>query len=411
MKTRIGLILALALGSVGTIRAEDPVSDTAPAPRAETTLPVPTPADNAGSCNASGIGNDRFWLSGEYLLGWVHGTGLPPLVTTSPTGTSQSLAGVLGQSSTSILFGDKRVNDDVRSGGRFGLGYWFNPEHTLGIEAGTMVLESQATIYSASSTGTPILARPFFDASTNQQNSLLVAFPGSSSGSIDIRAASGNLYEAHIDLTENIVDCGGLRINSLFGYRFYRYDEGLRILEVMTPTNPLFASGTQITSVDSFTTSNTFHGGDLGLRTQYTWQNLCLGVRTSLAVGGVDRIIKISGSQITAVPGVAPVVQSGGLYALSTNIGKFHEDDWTVIPEFAFDLSWKVRDYLRLRLGYTLFGLERFARAADQLDFHVNSDLLPPVANPPAGPNRPAFIFKRDDVWVQTLSLGVELAF
>jgi hypothetical protein len=66
---------------------------------------------------------------------------------------------------------------------------------------------------------------------------------------------------------------------------------------------------------------------------------------------------------------------------------------------------------LRLRLGYTLFGLERFARAADQLDFHVNSDLLPPVANPPAGPNRPAFMFKRDDVWVQTLSLGVELAF
>jgi hypothetical protein len=374
-------------------------------------LPAPAPAEPIGCCNACGLGDDRFWVSGEYLLAWVHGTALPPLVTTSPTGTLMAAAGVLGNSSTSILFGDKRVNEDVRSGGRFGIGYWFNPEHTHGIEAGTMVLESQATIFSASSTGTPILARPFFNASTNQQDSLLVAFPGSSTGRIDIRAASGNLYEAHIDLTEKIVDCGGVRVNSLFGYRFYRYDEGLRIVEVMNPTNPLFASGTQITSVDSFTTSNTFHGGDFGLRTQYSWQNFCLGLRTSLAVGGVDRIVKINGSQTTTVPNVAPVVQTGGLFALPTNIGTFHKDDWTVIPEFTFDLTWKVRDYLRLRLGYTLFGLDRFARAADQLDFQVNSTLLPPVSGTPTGPSRPAFIFKRDDVWVQNLSLGVELAF
>jgi hypothetical protein len=195
------------------------------------------------------------------------------------------------------------------------------------------------------------------------------------------------------------------------GYRFYRYDEGLHIQELMTPTNPLFASGTQITSIDSFTTSNTFHGGDLGLRWHYTWNNLCLGVRTSLAVGGVDRVIKISGSQTTTVPNVAPVVQPGGLFALSTNIGTFHRDDWTVIPEFAFDLSWKLSENLSVRLGYTLFGLDRFARAADQLDFNVNSNFLPPVGASPAGPARPAFLLKRDDVWVQALSLGVELAF
>ena len=414
MKTRLLLIVPVTLGLTGAIRAEDGASDSLANPRAEAALPAASPVSPENSFvwgNVRGVNNDRFWVNGDYLLAWVHGTGLPPLVTTSPTGTAKAAAGVLGNPSTSTLFGDTRVNEDMRSGGRVGLGYWFNADHTHGIEAGTMVLESQATIFTASSTGTPILARPFFDASTNQQNSLLVAFPNSSTGSIAIRASSGNLYEAHIDLTENIVSSGGFRLNSLLGYRFYRYDEGLHIQEVMNPTSQLFAQGTQITSIDSFTTSNTFHGGDLGLRWQYTWNNLSLGVRTSLAVGGVDRVIKISGSQTTTVPNVAPVMQLGGLYALSTNIGKYHRDDWTVIPEFTFDLGWKLSENLSVRLGYTLFGLDRFARAADQLDFNVNSNFLPPAGASPAGPARPAFLLKRDDVWVQALSLGLELAF
>jgi hypothetical protein len=414
MNARLLLILGMAFGVSATARAQEPGSEAAAAPRAEAVLPA-TPAapggDCGGWCNASGPGKDRFWISAEYLLGWVHGTGLPPLVTTSPAGTAQAAAGVLGNPTTSILFGDKRVNEDVRSGIRLGVGYWFNPEQTLGIEAGGMIMESQATIFSASSTGNPILARPFFDTAKNGQNSVLVAFPGTSTGSIDVRAASGNLYEAHVDLTEKLIDCGGLRVSSLFGYRFYRYDEGLRIQELVTPTNPLFASGTLVNTVDSFTTSNTFHGGDFGLRTQYSWQNLSVGLRTSVAVGGVDRVVKINGVQITTVPGVAPVVHTGGLFALSTNIGTYHRDDWSVSPEFILDLNWKVRDYLLLRVGYTIFGLDRFARAADQLDFRVNSNLLPPAAAVPAASSNPLFQFKRDNVWVQALSFGVELAF
>ena len=52
-----------------------------------------------------------------------------------------------------------------------------------------------------------------------------------------------------------------------------------------------------------------------------------------------------------------------------------------------------------------------FNRAADQLDFTVNPNFLPPVAASPAGPARPAFVFKRDDIWVQALSVGVEFTY
>jgi hypothetical protein len=409
MNTRIVLVIGMAVGVVGTARAEETGADPASAPRQEAVLPATHP-NAAVECTGCRGTKEQFWVTGEYLLGWIQGAGLPPLVTTSPAGTAQAAAGVLGSPSTSILFGDNRVDADLRSGLRFGMGYWFTPERTLGIEAGAMWIDSKATIFSASSNGAPILARPFFDVSTLMQNSLLVAFPGSSTGSIDIRAASGNLYEAHIDLVENLADCGCFRLNSLFGYRFYRYDEGLHIQESMLPTNPLFAAGTQIVSIDSFTTSNTFHGGDFGLRSEFVWQRFCLGLSTSMAVGNVSREVKINGSQTTTVPGVAPVTQTGGLLALSTNIGNHHSDDWTVIPELKLDVSWRATENVRLRLGYSILGLDRFVRAADQVDFIVNSNFLPPAASP-VGPARPAFILKRDDIWVQTLSLGVELSF
>ena len=61
----------------------------------------------------------------------------------------------------------------------------------------------------------------------------------------------------------------------------------------MTPTNPLFIPGTRITSVDSFTTENTFNGGDFGLRWQYAWRNLCFGARTGLAVGNLNQPIPL----------------------------------------------------------------------------------------------------------------------
>ena len=59
-------------------------------------------------------------------------------MTTSPAGTAQLNAGVLG-GPTTTLFGGDVVNDDIRSGFRVGAGYWFNAERTIGIEAGFLL--------------------------------------------------------------------------------------------------------------------------------------------------------------------------------------------------------------------------------------------------------------------------------
>ncbi len=95
----------------------------------------------------------RFWAEMEYLAWSVKGDRLPPLVTTSPTGTPLPQAGILGSSSTTVLFGDSSVNDGWRSGGRLRAGYWFDPQHQSGIEASFFGLEHASTGFSAGSAG------------------------------------------------------------------------------------------------------------------------------------------------------------------------------------------------------------------------------------------------------------------
>lgn len=59
-----------------------------------------------------------FWAEAGYLAWSVTGDKLPALVTTAPVGTPLAVAGVLGQPTTTVLFGNSSVNNDWRSGGR-----------------------------------------------------------------------------------------------------------------------------------------------------------------------------------------------------------------------------------------------------------------------------------------------------
>lgn len=108
------------------------------------------------------------WADFDYLGFWVKGNHVPALVTTSPIGTPQSRAGVLGQPGTSILFGDQRLNTDMRSGGRITFGAWLVGD-VLAIEGNYFALGTETTNYSATSvfsngsTSDPILARPYFN--------------------------------------------------------------------------------------------------------------------------------------------------------------------------------------------------------------------------------------------------------
>ncbi len=143
----------------------------------------------------------RFYASAEYLLWWTKGENLPPLVT---AGSAADLAtganvGALGLPGTAVLFGGDDVNQQARSGARFMVGYWFGDEHLLGIEGGGFFLGRQTSSFTASSTGTPILTRPFFNVASGIQDSELVAAPGILAGTVTARTSS-TFYGAEANL-------------------------------------------------------------------------------------------------------------------------------------------------------------------------------------------------------------------
>jgi hypothetical protein len=355
------------------------------------------------------------WGDAEYLLWWMKGAALPPLVTTSPPGTPANQAGVLGAPGTAILFGNSRVNDDVRSGGRFTVGYWLNDCQTLGVEGDFFILSSEGTGFAASSAGSPILARPFFDANTGQPNSEVIAFPGLVSGSIFADSGSTGLLGADALLRVNLYRSCNCQLDVVGGYRYLHLSDHLVVDENLVSTNvsnPNFVPlGTTIVLNDRFDTSNDFHGFELGLRGSLQKGPWVLQGRAQVAVGDNIEVVNIAGATTVTVPGFAPVTRSGGLLALSSNSGHFDKERGEVIPEFGARVGYQVTPHLQVFTGYSLLYWGSVVRAGDQVDLVVNPNLLPGSGVPPTGPQRPMPLLTNSSFWAQGIDFGIELRY
>jgi hypothetical protein len=409
MSARLTVALAAVLVFTGSLLAQPPGVGELPPPVITTESSPSTPVGPPVRADSPTDGG--LWAAADSVFSWFRAIRLRPLVTTSPPGTPRASAGVLGVPGTSELFGGP-VDNDSRLGFRGELGYWFGPDRIWGVEAGFMVIESQAQGFAAASNGTPILARPFIDANNFSSQAVLVAFPGLTTGSLVVRAASGNFYEAHLDFTAKLIDDGRrFRVDSIVGYRFYRYDERLTFQQSMSPTGPEFIPGTQIVAFDDFETRNEFHGLDIGLRSQATWRSLSFDALAKVALGNLHQVIDIGGGTVTTVPGAAPVFQNGGVYALPTNIGSHSSNTFAVLPEFGAALGWRVTDNVQVRVGYSFLWLNQIAHAGDQINTLINPNRFPTAGVPPTGPLQPGFFLERSNSWIQSITVGLQVNF
>lgn len=426
MGKRLGCAVLAALMLTAAARGQQtqgaPFTPPLPQPTDAVVAPVTVlPEENtgglepiAGLARTFAASEARIWISADYLFTFMRGMNVPALVTTSPAGTPRASAGVLGEPGTDILFGaGDRLDGDLRAGFQLAGGVWLNREQTLGVEAGFLMTSSEAALYSANSTNGTILARPFINADNNTKQAVLVAFPGSSTGSINVRAESGNLFGANVDLAENAYENSWFRLVTMIGYQFYGYDESLGVQQTINALpGSNFAAGTKLTSTDNFATRNYFNGLDLGLRSQFSLaDNLYLELLTKVAVGKMQRIVDINGETVTSVPGAAPITRSGGVLALSPNSGSFSYTDWRAVPEVGVNFCWQVRPNIALRAGYSFIFLNDIARAGEQVDTTINPNLLPGANSALGGALRPAFNLTRTDMWVQSLSLGLEFTY
>src|SRR5262245_58268451 len=143
--------------------------------------------NNCGNGNGgnNGCGRDgRFWGSIEYLGWWIKDANVPPLVTIgSPI---DFIPGAIGQPGPAVLVGGD-IDYDTFSGVRFTNGMWFNDCRTRGMESSLFFLGQEQKNFTAASSGgpgTPVIARPFIDATTGLPSAAIVAFPGIQSGAV-----------------------------------------------------------------------------------------------------------------------------------------------------------------------------------------------------------------------------------
>lgn len=346
----------------------------------------------------------RIYGSADYLLWWLDGMGTPPLVTTSPAGTEQDAAGVLGQPGTSILFGGSDLDGDAVSGGRFSLGVWLDACHRQGVEASYFGLGTHTASFGASATDYAILARPFYNTVEGEQDARLLVYDSLVTGSVDVTASTS--FEGGEFLFRQALqrECWA-EIDLLLGYRWLQLEDDLLIQE-NTQSLVAATAGTTFDLFDRFDTRNSFHGGELGmsLRRQVAacWS---VEILAKLAIGNVSSEATIDGQTIT-VTSTGTTVNQNGLLAQSTNIGTYERDKIATATEVGVKLKRTVANCMDVTVGYTFLYLSDVLRAGDQIDTDINVSQFPPGTL--SGAPFPEFNFQSSGFWAQGLSFGIE---
>lgn len=361
------------------------------------------------------MGRGQLWMRGEYLLWWLSGGHLPPLVTEDLTGAT---SGVLGAPGTVVRFGDGPIFNDVRSGFQISTGYWFNPQQTFGIEANFFMLGDTSASFSLGSDGTRSIGRPFFDTRTGTQSAQFVSFlntPDPITGSVTVSGTSSNLWGAGLDLRKRACgwsncDCGG-KLDFLIGYRYLNYDEELGIAENLTPIGQLIVPGSRIIVVDRFRTENEFNGLNLGIGSEIACGPWVLELTGRLGIGCNRTVVQIDGLTTITVPGDQTVQGTGGLLAQVSNIGRYDNTEVALVPEVAATVGYQVTPNLRLLAGYTFLWWTNIARVGDQIDLRVNPTFIPRPGLAPTGLPSPIFQLKQSDLWAQGLRVGFEFRY
>ncbi|MEZ6126650.1 MAG: BBP7 family outer membrane beta-barrel protein [Planctomycetaceae bacterium] len=363
------------------------------------------------------------WFSGEALLWWTNGVHSPVIATTSPQGTPGLQAGVLGQPNTSVLYSGQNLYNFPQAGFRLQGGRWFSCDGS-GYLGEFLMLAPRKETFHASTFGDPIVARPFTNPITGQEDSQLLSYPGLSFGTLDFEART-SMYSAALALWAEIERCDDCSCQSCgegcscdahhqcgdrdrvlgvsFGPRIAHLEDDVRIRETLVSAG----SGSQFFLSDVFKTENSFLGAELGLRGERSLGQLDLNVGLRLALGLNHQELDTYGYNTVTSNGVT-TASPGGFYVQQSNTGGRSRNKISLIPALDAGVGWRLSDCWKLNVSYSLMYWTNVVRAAQQMDSTINTDFFAPPIDPSAGPNRPAGRFRDSDYLAQGISFGLE---
>ncbi|EMI56627.1 BBP7 family outer membrane beta-barrel protein [Rhodopirellula sallentina] len=351
-----------------------------------------------------------FWARAEYVHLNINGQSAPALVTTSTTGTIREDAGVLGLSSTSILFGADELGDDERSGGRFEIGRYFG-NSGLGLSASILFADDVDQNFSGDSVAYGILARPFVDVSPGGlgNDAELVAFPGELVGNIDVRSST-SFHAGDVLLRGMLISQPDRELEGLFGYSYIRLDDDISIHDFkrVIGGGGGLAVNTTLDETDRFATDNNFHGAAFGVRGRTCFGPWSLATTMKLGLGVTSSTLTASGSTTTSVPitgGTDVSTRNTGLLVQDTNAGSRDHDEFAVAPEIRLVLNRRFNRDWSFSVGYHFLYLSRVLRAGEQIDPLLNLTALDPGGlQGYEAPQRSAFY---NDLTAQAITIGL----
>ncbi|MCI0681456.1 MAG: BBP7 family outer membrane beta-barrel protein [Gemmataceae bacterium] len=369
---------------------------------------APSTDEAAAVIHAEEPAQHRWRFLGDYLLMFTKNDRIPPLLTTGPT--SDPRPGAVGRQFTRILYGDA-IDFEERHGGRFTVVMALGTADEWSLAASYFLLGARDVGPTRASPGSPILARPFFDAVNRREDSSLVSFPGTAIGSIAVDADSF-LQGAELNLQHVLRNGERCHVTVFAGLRYLDLDEELSIAEstALAPAaGPL--AGRRVSVLDRFEADNDFFGGQVGAGIDLHYKRFTFQVMSKVALGNVRETILVRGRTIIDTTPVTD--EPAGLFALATNSGRCSRDSFAVVPEVSAKLGLRISERLTVFGGYTFLYWSDVVRPGEQIDRNLNPNLIPTSASfgGPATPRQPVMAFRTSDYWAQGMIWGFEFRY
>lgn len=386
------------------------------------TVPVEYLPSEMGSL---GIADDEFvprlWIDPEIILWRVRkGNISAPLVT---TGTLSSL-GVIGRAGTTVL-NDSQVDYDSFVGARLMAGLWYDDSHFCGLEGGFTWLGNQkdAKTFTSSSTGTPILARPFRDAATGGETVRAVSLPGSFSGTVSVSSDFAAWGAEVSPVVMRLSQGESHYFYGMIGFKYFNLNEMLVVSDRVTNlaggqssfNGRALGLGALTGVTDSFDASNDLYGGQLGARFGFDRNRFFFDMTTKLGLMHNHQVLVASGGTGVLAP---PVFRRATTAPLGLLVGPFNarresQAAFAIMPEVNLQIGYQLTNRMSIFLGYNFLYISSVVRPGDQVDRRVNTAMAPssPTFGAAVLTRQPAPVFVKDEFSANGVSIGLALRY
>ena len=361
-------------------------------------------------CDGMCTGRNRWGVKGnwfgsiELMLMFRRGDSFPALVTTG-SDADPDTAGEIGQAGTSIIAGNEAYFKDLTAGGRLTLGTWLDRYKDRSVVGRAWFAGEDTFGFSGNQDSFPVLTRPFFnvtDGETPEQDTQIIAFPDRAIGSLQLQSDS-NVFGGDISIRQLWAKHYGATIDLLYGYQYMGLHESLSISSTSTSINDDFAPvGSVISISDAFDIENDFHGGQIGIATNYREGCWSFASLVKVGFGSIQRSAELSGRTTTSIDG-NNASEANGLLVRSTNSGKFDDDTFGWVPELDFTFGWHRYPAFDVTIGYHLVVMTDALRVSGAID----PSLAVNLADTPTGSLNPSFQVRDDTFYLQGIHLGL----